>query len=152
MQSNLVKTITVQELYDTWQELREFNYIYIDGYSRLEIKGVSYGNPIKSFCLNIEGGKWRFPDADETVLVFNSTSQDLDATLPIIPTETAQRDHDRIVQLEAENARLSAENVRIKLFLMTVVNTIENSPYNGSVISAQGVVNMLSDFLKELDQ
>lgn len=33
-------------------------------------------------------------------------SQDLDATLPINPRETAQRDHDEIQRLLAENARL----------------------------------------------
>jgi len=101
--------ITVWELYSNWK-LDNPHYEFYVG--RVKIHKVE---KLGKHLYRLIGDRFSRTVNRETLIEIRPKTprlaelqdpSDLDATLPIIPAETAQRDYNRILQLEAENAKL----------------------------------------------
>lgn len=102
--------ITVDELYNDWAIDNPHYEFFFNG---LKIKSVNYElggyflDIARDFTIGIDNPNFlieKHPKAPRITVV--QYPSDLDATLPIIPAETAQRDHDEIQRLRAENAKM----------------------------------------------
>lgn len=116
MSNEPVKQITAKELYEDWAIGNPHYEFELDFLSILS-------KPIKEITLNVVNRGVYCVDlgdfyvdvfADSVVNLYSKPRlftelqdpSDLDATLPIDPRETAQRDHDEIQRLLAENAKM----------------------------------------------
>lgn len=139
-----MQQITVQELYKNWAF---YNPHYNFWYENQEIKSIHATADYKYYAA--------YTYDDKRILVLNDDlieavpkaahstelqdSSDLDATLPIDPRETAQRDHDEIQRLRAENAKM-------REFIESLTNPAIGGYYG------ENLIKFAKLFIERLDQ
>jgi len=112
MSNESFRQITAKELYEDWVVNPHYNFV--DGLRGMEVVKIIRSDIYEGWYQLFYAPESQHVASDRLINLYPKQlhptemqgPSDLDATLPIVPAEMAQRDHDEIQRLRAENAKM----------------------------------------------